>query len=102
MSWFDPARITRQVARFAAVAALAALTAGCFQPLYGDRTVAGGTPLVGKLAGVEVARIDAPQGSRLARVGSEVLKRLLSRPQVPDLIIEDGYQGHEDGSPPST
>lgn len=77
MSWFDPARITRQVARFAAVAALAALTAGCFQPLYGDRTVAGGTPLVGKLAGVEVARIDAPQGSRLARVGSEVRNELI-------------------------
>ena len=74
MSWFDPARITRLVA----VIALAGLTAGCFQPLYGDRTVAGGgAPLIGKMSGVEVMQISAPAGSRLARVGSEVHNEMI-------------------------
>jgi LPS-assembly lipoprotein len=65
-----------KIARLAAVLALAALTAGCFQPLYGDHS-AGGPELSGKLAGVEVAPINAPNGSRIARVGVEVRDQLI-------------------------
>ena len=44
---------TRIAARLIAVAALAALTAGCFQPMYAERR--DGTPgLREKLLGVEV------------------------------------------------
>src|SRR5882672_9333261 len=65
-----------RIARLAAVLALAGLTAGCFQPLYGDHSV-GGPALTGKLAAVEVAPIDAPNGSRIARVGVEVRDQLI-------------------------
>ena len=67
---------TLVLARFAAVLALAGLTAGCFQPLYGDRSV-GGPALGRKLAAVTVKEIDAPNGSRLARVGVEVRDQLI-------------------------
>jgi LPS-assembly lipoprotein len=65
-----------KIARLAAVLALAGLTAGCFQPLYGDHSV-GGPQITGKLAAVEVAPIDAPNGSRIARVGVEVRDQLI-------------------------
>ena len=61
----------------AAVLALAGLTAGCFQPLYGDRATVGGAGLNVKLAGVEVAPIDAPNGTRLARIGVTVRNQLM-------------------------
>ena len=49
MSWFNP----RIVARLAAVAALAALTARCFQPMYAEKTPGGGPGLREKLSTVE-------------------------------------------------
>jgi LPS-assembly lipoprotein len=57
--------------------ALALLTAGCFQPLYGDRTAIGGAGIGDKLSGVEVEPIDTLNGSRLARVGSELHNELI-------------------------
>src|SRR5580704_17124306 len=62
-------------ARLFAVAALAALTAGCFQPMYAEHT--DGTPgLREKLMGVELPPIDKPNASRDARVGVEVRNAL--------------------------
>ena len=59
----------RIAARLLAVAALAALTAGCFQPMYAERT--DGTPgLREKLMGVELPPISKPNASREARVGA--------------------------------
>ena len=59
---------TRIAARLLAVAALAALTAGCFQPMYAEHT--DGTPgLREKLMGVEIPPVDKPNASREARVG---------------------------------
>ncbi|AHY55706.1 hypothetical protein BJS_05234 [Bradyrhizobium japonicum SEMIA 5079] len=58
-----------------AVAALAALTAGCFQPMYAERT--DGTPgLREKLMGVDLPPINKPNASREARVGVEVRNAL--------------------------
>ena len=66
---------TRIAARLAVVAALAALTAGCFQPMYAEHT--DGTPdLREKLLGVEVPPIDKPNGSREARIGVEIRNAL--------------------------
>jgi LPS-assembly lipoprotein len=67
------------LARFAAIIVLAGLTAGCFQPLYGDRTVDGksGAGIRDKLSSVDVAPIDAPNGTRLARVGVGVRNELI-------------------------
>ena len=58
-----------------AVAALAALTAGCFQPMYAEHS--DGTPgLREKLMGVELMRVDKPNASREARVGVEIRNAL--------------------------
>jgi LPS-assembly lipoprotein len=66
---------TRFAARLLAVAALAALTAGCFQPMYAEHT--DGTPgLREKLMGVEVPPVDKPNASREARLGVEIRNAL--------------------------
>jgi LPS-assembly lipoprotein len=64
------------VARLIAVATLAALTAGCFQPMYAEHT--DGTPgLREKLMGVEIPPVaDKPNASREARVGVEIRNAL--------------------------
>jgi LPS-assembly lipoprotein len=72
--WSSDRRI---VLRLIAVAGLGGLTAGCFQPLYGDPKVVPTAGLDDKLALVDVAAIDAPSGSRIARVGVEVRNALL-------------------------
>ena len=56
---------------------LAGLTAGCFQPLYGDRAVVGGSGVAEKMKTVEVAPIVVPNGTRLSRVGVDVRNTLL-------------------------
>jgi LPS-assembly lipoprotein len=66
---------TRIAARLLAVAALAALTAGCFQPMYAEHT--DGTPgLREKLLGVEIPPVDKPNASRDARIGVEIRNAL--------------------------
>jgi LPS-assembly lipoprotein len=66
---------TRIAARLLAIAALAALTAGCFQPMYAEHT--DGTPgLREKLMGVEIPPVDKANASREARVGVEVRNAL--------------------------
>jgi LPS-assembly lipoprotein len=66
---------TRIAARLLAVAALAALTSGCFQPMYAEHS--DGTPaLREKLLGVEVPPVDKPNGSRDARIGVEIRNAL--------------------------
>jgi LPS-assembly lipoprotein len=65
----------RIAARRLAVAALAALTAGCFQPMYAEHS--DGTPgLREKLMGVEVPPVDKPNASREARIQVEVRNAL--------------------------
>lgn len=65
----------RIAARFVIVAAFAALTAGCFQPMYAEHS--DGTPgLREKLQGVEVPPVDKPNASREARIGVEIRNAL--------------------------
>ncbi|HXQ09216.1 MAG TPA: LPS assembly lipoprotein LptE [Bradyrhizobium sp.] len=65
----------RIAARLFAVAALAALTAGCFQPMYAEH--ADGTPgLREKLMGVEVPPVDKPNSSQEARIQVEIRNAL--------------------------
>ncbi|MCF2521302.1 LPS assembly lipoprotein LptE [Bradyrhizobium sp. G127] len=73
MSWFD----TRVAARLLAVVAIAALTAGCFQPMYAERSLDGGSALRDKLQGVEVPPLNLPNGSREARLGVEIRNALM-------------------------
>src|SRR5215813_13200942 len=66
---------TRIALRLLAVVALAALTAGCFQPMYAEH--ADGSPaLREKLMGVEIPPVDKPNASREARIGVEVRNAL--------------------------
>src|ERR1700759_2223588 len=66
---------TRIAVRLLVVAALGALTAGCFQPMYAAHT--DGTPaLREKLMGVDLPPVDKPNGSRDARLGVEIRNAL--------------------------
>jgi len=58
----------RRFVRAAAVLAAAALMAGCFQPLYGDRSASGGPKLREALSGVEVLQIPAVPNTPEARM----------------------------------
>src|ERR1700712_1589708 len=65
----------RIAARLLAIAALGALTAGCFQPMYAAHT--DGTPaLREKLMGVDLPPIDKANGTREARLGVEIRNAL--------------------------
>jgi len=65
----------RIAARLVAVAALAGLTAGCFQPMYAEH--ADGTPgLREKLMGVELPPVDKPNASPEARIGVDIRNAL--------------------------
>jgi LPS-assembly lipoprotein len=66
---------TRIAARLLAVAALAGLTAGCFQPMYAEHKD-GSPALREKLMGVEIPPVDKPNASREARVQVEIRNAL--------------------------
>ena len=75
MTGLRKAMRTRIAARLLAVAALAALTSGCFQPMYAEH--ADGAPaLREKLMGVELPPVDKPNSSREARIGVEIRNAL--------------------------
>jgi LPS-assembly lipoprotein len=50
------------------VLALGLGTAGCFQPLYGNHTLAGGESVRDRLGGIEVGPIPAQNGTPMARI----------------------------------
>jgi LPS-assembly lipoprotein len=67
--------LAKTAARLLVVAALGALTAGCFQPMYAAHT--DGTPaLREKLMGVDLPPVDKPNGARDARLGVEIRNAL--------------------------
>jgi len=71
--WWHDHRST--VARFAGLAtalAFGTLLAGCFEPLYGEKTLAGGPGLRQRLSSVAIDRIAAPSGSPAARIAVEL------------------------------
>ena len=65
----------RIAARLAAVVALAALTAGCFQPMYAEHRD-GSPDLRDKLATIDLPPVDKPNASREARVGVAIRNAL--------------------------
>ena len=65
----------RIAARLAAVVALAALTAGCFQPMYAEHKD-GSPDLRDKLATIDLPPVDKPNASREARVGVAIRNAL--------------------------
>ncbi len=67
----------RLLMRSLAACSLAELTAGCFQPLYGDPNVVPTAGLDSKMAAVDVMPIPAASGTRIARVAVQVRDKLL-------------------------
>jgi len=68
-------RLLRLVVPFAA----AGLLAGCFQPLYGEHSVAAGPGVRDKMATVDVAQIPAANGSPESRLAVNIREALLFR-----------------------
>ena len=66
-----------RLAKAAAALVLAGALGACFQPLYGERTAAGGGAVREALAAVEVAQIDAPRSTPLERLAVETRNELL-------------------------
>src|SRR5436190_880118 len=77
MWWPEKSARLRPVLRLAVAMAAAGLLAGCFQPLYADRSASGGSNLHARLSAVEVLPVDAPAGTPVARVGVETRNQLL-------------------------
>src|SRR5688572_20916449 len=75
--WSPETHMARRLLRFVGALALAGVVTGCFQPLYGERTLTGEPSLRVAFRGIDVAQIDAPGGSALARIAVEVRNALL-------------------------
>jgi LPS-assembly lipoprotein len=66
----------RNSLRIAAVVAVGALNAACFQPLYASKSFNGETPVGAALAQVRIERVDAPNGTPESRVAVELQNAL--------------------------
>ncbi len=77
MWWHENRANLRRFGRLTAAFAAAVLVAGCFQPMYGKRSVTGGPGLTEILSAVDVAQIDAPKGSSESRLAVELRNALL-------------------------
>jgi LPS-assembly lipoprotein len=75
MSWFN----IRIAARLAVIAALGGVTAGCFQPLYAEKTANGTPALREKLSEVEFAPLNVNNASREARLGVAIRNEMMFR-----------------------
>jgi LPS-assembly lipoprotein len=64
----DSGTSLRRLVRPALVVGAAGLLAGCFQPLYAERTLKGGAPVHEAMRSIEVEQISAPRGGPNARV----------------------------------
>lgn len=77
MWWPENTIVFKRLTASAGVLAMALMLAGCFQPLYGDRSALAGPGRAGALSSVNVQEIDAPNGTPVARVGLEVRNALI-------------------------
>jgi LPS-assembly lipoprotein len=78
MCWGKGVGISRQFMRVAVVLILGALTAACFQPLYGNQSLPAGDSVRDKLANVEIAPIPAAKGGPESRLAVELRNELMS------------------------
>jgi LPS-assembly lipoprotein len=66
-----------RLVRLAAPLVAAGLLAGCFQPLYGERSIGGGPSIKAAFGSVDVSQIPAPSGSPESRIAVDVRNSLL-------------------------
>src|SRR5262249_43688062 len=77
MWWLERDPVRSFVCRLACIVCLGRVTAGCFQPLYGEPALTNSPSIGTALAAVDVTQIAAPSGSSEARVAVEVRNQLL-------------------------
>lgn len=77
MSLLDRRKLCARALRLAAGGGAALLVAGCFQPLYSERTLDGGPSIKSALQQVDVDQIPAPNGTPEARIAMELRNALL-------------------------
>src|SRR4051794_12944133 len=90
MWWLERRATLIRPARLAGALALAALLGGCFEPLYGERSLAGGPGLAARLAAVDIVIENVPNGTPLARIANEARN---------DMIFD--FQGGSGGTTPT-
>jgi LPS-assembly lipoprotein len=66
-----------RIVRLLMVLAVAGLTAGCFQPLYGDKATVGGPGIAERMKTVDVVPVKSAAGTRLQRVGIELRNEVI-------------------------
>jgi LPS-assembly lipoprotein len=67
----------RRLIRLATAMTIAGMAAACFQPMYGERSLGGGSALRESLAAVDVEQIKAPKGTALSRIAVETRNELV-------------------------
>jgi len=77
MWWHEQRPALRRCFRFAVIFAIGGLTAGCFQPLYAEKTLTGEPSIKTALSSVDVAQISAPNGTPLSRIAVAVRNDLV-------------------------
>ena len=77
MWWSDLRPIGSRLARLAPVLAAAGLLAGCFQPLYGERSLTGGPGIKTALSSIDIAQIPAANGTPESRVAVDLRNQLM-------------------------
>jgi LPS-assembly lipoprotein len=75
--WGKHVGMLRRLAPVAAVFALGLMNAACFQPLYGDHTLAAGDSVRDRMSGVEIAQIAAKNGTPEARLAVSLRNALM-------------------------
>src|SRR5258708_13400010 len=75
--WWSEMRLgVSRLVRLAAPLAAAGLLAGCFQPLYGERSIGGRPSIKAAFASVDLSQIPAPRGSPESRNAGDVPNNL--------------------------
>lgn len=77
MWWLEMRELLRRRLRLVPALLVAGLVAGCFQPLYGERSPGGGPGIKTALSGVDVAQIPAPNGTPDSRMAVEIRNALV-------------------------
>lgn len=76
MWWLEPPSTVSRIAAPAAALALALLLTGCFEPMYGEKTLAGGPGLRDRFSSIGIMPISASSGTPAARIAVEVQNNL--------------------------
>ena len=77
MGWGEGRASGGLVVRLAIVMATSALAAGCFQPLYGERSITGSPALRESLSAVDIQPVEAPAGSTDTRMAVQIRNDLI-------------------------